>query len=44
MKAHLRAAAARNFNDLTNAIGDICSLFPSGECWNFFEAANYVAV
>jgi|GEM_PF-2895336 len=23
--------------------GDICSLFPAKECWNFFKAQNYVA-
>lgn len=38
LKAHLRAAAARNFKDLTNAIGDICSLFTPTECWNFFKS------
>lgn len=43
LKAHLRAAAARNFNELACAIGDICNLFTPGECWNFFKAANYVA-
>lgn len=43
LKAHLRGAAARNFNGLSNAIGDICSLLSPGECWNFFKAANYVA-
>jgi len=43
LKAHLRAAAARTFEDLTNAIGDICALFTPNECWNFFKAANYVA-
>ena len=43
LKAHLRAAAARNFEELNKAIGDICALFTSTECWNFFKAANYVA-
>lgn len=42
-KAHLRAAAARTFEDLTNAIGDICARFTPNECWNCFKAANYVA-
>jgi transposase len=43
LKAHLRAAAARTFEDLIQAIGDICALFKPEECWNFFKAANYVA-
>ena len=43
LKAHLRAASARTFEDLTKAIGDICALFTPTECWNFFKAANYVA-
>lgn len=43
LKAHLRAAAARTFEDLTKAIGDICALFAPNECWNYFKAANYVA-
>jgi len=43
LKAHLRAAAARNFDDIVKAVGDICSLFTPEECWNFFKAMNYVA-
>jgi hypothetical protein len=37
----LRAAAARTFDDLANAVGDICRLFEPRECWNFFKAAGY---
>jgi len=43
LKAHLRKAAARNFEDLTEAIGNICKLYSPTECWNFFKAADYVA-
>jgi transposase len=43
LKAHLRKAAARTYDALWKAIGDICDLFPADECWNFFKAQNYVA-
>jgi hypothetical protein len=43
LKAHLRAAAARTFEDLNDAIGDICKLFTPAECWNFFKAAGYAS-
>jgi transposase len=43
LKAHLRKAAARTFEKLIAAIGDICKLFKPEECWNFFKAAGYVA-
>lgn len=43
LKAHLRKAAARTYDALWQAIGDICELFPAEECWNFFKAQNYVA-
>ena len=42
LKSHLRRIGARTFDQLINAIGDICSLYPPEECWNFFRAANYV--
>jgi transposase len=41
LKAHLRKAAARTFDDLIKAIGDICQLFSPEECANFFKAAGY---
>jgi transposase len=41
LKSHLRKAAARTFNDLTAAIGDICSLYEPDECWNYFRTAGY---
>ena len=43
LKAHLRAAAARTFEDLNDAIGDICKLFTPAECWNFLKAAGYAS-
>lgn len=41
LKAHLRSAAARTYDALWRAIGDICALFESDECWNYFKAAGY---
>jgi transposase len=41
LKAHLRKAAARTFDALIDAIGDICSLFQPTECWNYFTKAGY---
>jgi transposase len=43
LKAHLRAAAARTFEALWTALGDICALFDPDECWNFFKAAGYAS-
>ena len=43
LKAHLRAAAARTFEELNYAIGDICKFFTPDECWNFFKAAGYAS-
>jgi transposase len=41
LKAHLRKVAARTFDDLIAAIGDICGLYRPDECWNYFKAAGY---
>jgi transposase len=41
LKAHLRKAAARSFDTLIAAIGDICHLFAPAECRNYFNAAGY---
>jgi hypothetical protein len=38
IKAHLRAAAARDFNAL---FGSVCNLFDVAECRNYFTAAGY---
>lgn len=43
LKAHLRKAAARTFDALWRALGDICALFEPNECWNFFKHANYAS-
>lgn len=43
LKAHLRKAAARTYDDLWKATGSICNLFSPDECWNFLKAQNYVA-
>jgi hypothetical protein len=43
LKAHMRAAKARTYGALLQAIGDICSLFEPEECWNFFNAAGYAS-
>lgn len=43
LKAHLRGAAARTFEALWTALGDICDLFDPQECWNYFKAAAYAS-
>ncbi len=43
LKALLRKAAARNFEDLFKALGDICNQFSEAECWNFFKATGCVS-
>jgi transposase len=43
LKAHLRGAAARSFDALWAALGDICDLFDPQECWNYFKAAAYAS-
>ena len=37
LKAHLRKAAARTYEELWKATGSICDLFSPSECWNFLE-------
>lgn len=41
IKAHLRKAAARIFDALIEALGDICRLFNPNECQNYIRAAGY---
>jgi len=43
LKAHLRAAAARSFDALWRAIGNICDLFSRDECRNYLKAAGYAS-
>jgi len=41
LKTLLRKAAARTFEALWKAAGDVCELFSSQECWNYLNAAGY---
>jgi transposase len=41
LKALLRKAAARTYDELWQAVGRVCNLFTDGECYNFFRAARY---
>lgn len=43
LKTWLRKRAARSFDAITKALGDIISLFSVQECQNFFSAAGYEA-
>ncbi|WP_244395889.1 IS630 family transposase [Beijerinckia indica] len=43
LKAHLRRIGARTFDQLCQALADICDLFTPQECWNFFKHAGYVS-
>ena len=43
LKAHLRRIAARTYDDLIAAVGDVCSLFQPDECRNFLKAAEYAS-
>lgn len=40
LKSHLRRIGARTFDQLINAIDDICSPYTPKKCWNCFRAAN----
>ena len=41
LKALIRKAAARTYNDLWKAVGHVCDLFTDEQCFNFFKAAGY---
>ena len=41
LKALLRAAAVRTFDQLWRTVGDISQLFSPQECWNYLQAAGY---
>jgi len=41
LKALIRNAAARTYDDLWRAVGRVCDLFTDEECYNFFKAAGY---
>ncbi len=44
LKAHLSKAAARTYDALWRAVGDICGLYEPEECWNYLKAAGYASV
>lgn len=41
LKAHLRKAGARTYDEVWQAIGQICDLFSPQECRNYFKACGY---
>jgi len=41
LKALLRKAAARTYDELWKAVGTVCDLFSQDECLNYFIAAGY---
>ena len=41
LKALLRKAAARTYDELWQAVGRVCDLFTDEQCYNFFRAAGY---
>lgn len=43
LKELLRKYAARTFDTITEALGQICDLYTIGECRNYFKAAGYEA-
>lgn len=43
LKALIRKAAARTYDDLWRAVGQVCDLFTDEECYNYFKAAGYGA-
>ena len=43
LKALMRKAAARTFDDLWKAVGKVCDLFTDEECFNYIKAAGYVS-
>ncbi len=43
LKSLIRKAAARTYDQLWAAVGQVCDLFPDEECYNFFKAAGYEA-
>lgn len=43
LKALLRKKAARSFDTICEAVGEICDLYTPQECLNFFKAAGYEA-
>ncbi|WP_193778198.1 transposase, partial [Pseudovibrio sp. Ad37] len=42
LKALIRKAAARSYQALWQAVGQVCDLFTKQECNNFFKTAGYM--
>jgi hypothetical protein len=43
LKTLIRRAAARSYDALWRAVGQVCDLFNEEEYYNFFKAAGYEA-
>jgi transposase len=43
LKAHLRRIGARTFDQMFDALAEVCDLFTPDECWNFFCGAGYAS-
>jgi len=43
LKAHLKRIGARTFDQLIQAVGDICDMFSPQECWNYLRHAGYTS-
>lgn len=43
LKALIRKAAARTYDQLWAAVGHACQIFSDEECYNYFKAAGYEA-
>ncbi|TVP96681.1 MAG: IS630 family transposase, partial [Roseinatronobacter sp.] len=41
LKALIRRAAARTYDELSRTVGHVCDLFTDEECYNSFKAAGY---
>jgi len=41
IKTLIRKATARTYDQLWQAVGNVCNLFKDEECYNFFKAAGY---
>ena len=41
LKALIRKVAARTYDELSRAVGNLCNLFTPQECYNFFVATGY---
>ena len=41
LKAHLRRIGARTFDQMFDALAEVCNLFTPQECWNYFCEAGY---